>query len=172
MSTYKVVEEFTPADLRVEKRQEIIDNLKRGDIVAFYSLEDAYRNDGKAIFDGQDIVDLYYEEDDYGSIPPTFLVGDEFPIMHWKDNIDHNNIVWINPVGREDQLLDLSVIAGDTYHTTIVQFPLGTYTIRVDNTGEYGDSIQEYGDEVLSGKPVPLGAIDDSTMIYPWVAAF
>ena len=81
---YKIVNDYyTPADLKSKARKAIIENLEleRGDIVAFISQEDTYRNSGKAIFNGEDIVKLYYDEDDYGSVPPTFFVGGEFPII-------------------------------------------------------------------------------------------
>jgi len=142
-----------------------------------------YRNDGKAIFDDKDIISLYDELDDYGSVPPTFFIGDEFPIMHWTDDVDHNQIVWIDTKAHRDQLLDIKdhVVdepsnaipmdgedIGDTsvdnrYFIAIVAFPLGTYTIQIRM--EYLTIYDKY---IMSGEPLPVWAQDDDTVIYPW----
>lgn len=77
----------TPDTLPDDEKQRIIsslgNDLQRGDIIGFRNTI-GYRNDGKSIFDGQDIISLYHELDDYGSVPPTFFVGDEFHPNTWS----------------------------------------------------------------------------------------
>jgi hypothetical protein len=66
--------------------------LKRGDVITIQ--RNRYRNDGTVMWDGQKIVLLDYELDDYGYIPAEFSVITEFPISYWnQDHIDHNDLV-------------------------------------------------------------------------------
>lgn len=160
-------QEYSPADLKDEIRAEIISSmpdLKRGDIVAMQDKDRTYRNDGKAIFDGKDIVSLYDELDEYGSVPPTFFIGDEFPITHWLEDIVHNCIVWIDTKTRSEQLLGLKYHSNATsMNEATVAYPLGTYTIQISKKHR-----QAYEDHVRSGEPLPVWGVDDSTVIYPW----
>lgn len=85
-------------------------DLKYGDLV-INGKESPYRNKGVNIFNGQEIVDLYYEIDDYGSLPPEFHVIEEgFAIDYWQDKgdlvgIKHNNIVWFDHTIVRDQCI-------------------------------------------------------------------
>ena len=56
-----------------KKLQKYLDNcnIKYGDIIHFEQFGD-YRNDGKCIFNGEEIIELDYEIDDYGSVPNNF----------------------------------------------------------------------------------------------------
>ena len=66
--------------------------MKRGDVASPM----IYRNQGSFIFDGKQLVDLYYAIDDYGSVPPSFFYP-EFPLRYWGDNeISHNYIRWVH----------------------------------------------------------------------------
>ena len=82
--------------------------IRRGDLVTF---DGGYRNDGVMVFDGIKIIDLYYEIDDYGSLPPEFrVIEDGTPIDYWvpsetQPGIDHNTIVWFNHLLVQDQCL-------------------------------------------------------------------
>jgi hypothetical protein len=69
----------------------------RGDVIHFGN--DSYRNNNKMIFDGEKLLDLWTEADDYGSVPPNFVCGDEegdFNIGDFEDIIDHNSINWLS----------------------------------------------------------------------------
>lgn len=185
---YIVADQNSPADFTPEVRQRIIKmnpELKRGDIVAIAPKENTYRNDGKAIFDGMDIIHLggdgpEYDRDidildDYGYLPPVFFIGDEFPIMYWASGISHNNIVWIDSAKHKDQLLDMKgedclPDGYERYWIYKVTFPLGTYTIMVAKKNDAGDPDlrEEYESKVENGEPIPVGAYDDTTVIYPW----
>lgn len=121
---------MTPADAPFLVRQQYMRNLgsdlQRGDIVG-YKDHLGYRNSGKAIFDGVDIVNLRYEEDDYGSVPNTFFVGDEFMPDHWLrtvetdiyqgDLIEHNSYVWIDTRRHGTEMLSNLVHYPDEYQT-------------------------------------------------------
>jgi hypothetical protein len=70
---------------------------KRGDVVHFGT--DNYRNNNKMISDGEKLVDLHTDVDDYGSVPPDFVCGDDegdFDIGDFEDLIDHNSINWLS----------------------------------------------------------------------------
>lgn len=81
-----------------------------GDLIVFESVS-GYRNEGVAIFDGNKIVRLYYDVDDYGSLPKKFqVIKDDVPIDYWKDldnqrGIKHNDIVWFDHKIVRDQCL-------------------------------------------------------------------
>jgi hypothetical protein len=84
----------------------IKDGVKRGDLICFTKdgvKERGYRNEGVYIWDGSKICNLYTEIDDYGSIPPEFKVGKEFPPDYWIKKIAHNDIVWL-----EDDLYNIN----------------------------------------------------------------
>jgi len=69
----------------------------RGDVVHFGNSD--YRNENKMIFDGEKLVDLWTEADDYGSVPPDFVCGDDdgdFDIGDFEDLIEHNSINWLS----------------------------------------------------------------------------
>ena len=71
--------------------------MKRGDVIHFGN--DDYRNNNKMIFDGKKLQNLYTEIDDYGSVPPEFVCGDEpdeFNIGDFENIIDHNSINWLS----------------------------------------------------------------------------
>jgi hypothetical protein len=70
--------------------------MKRGDIINFGG---EYRNENKLIYDGKELLDLWTKVDDYGSVPPNFVAGDnegEFNIGDFEDIIDHNSINWLS----------------------------------------------------------------------------
>ena len=68
--------------------------LLRGDVIHFEWIG-KYRNDGKLMWTGERVVELYSKLDDYGSVPKDFAFP-EFPIDHFYDSIDHNNLIWIS----------------------------------------------------------------------------
>jgi len=88
-------------------------DLRKGDLILF-DANIGYRNDGVCIFNGDRIVDLYAEVDDYGSLPPEFrVIENNVPLLYWKDiddtdngrGISHNSIVWFNHHLVKDQCL-------------------------------------------------------------------
>lgn len=71
-------------------------NWKYGDVICITNSENyGYRNGGKYMWDGENVIDLDYEHDDYGTVSSKFLVGKDFnTAMYWSDSIDHNSIVF------------------------------------------------------------------------------
>lgn len=69
--------------------------IRRGDVIHLEAIPD-YRNDGKFIYDGRELLPLDFSLDDYGAVPPSFQVIDEFPIHYWKRTITHNCIIHFN----------------------------------------------------------------------------
>lgn len=58
---------------------------------------DGYRNHNLLFWDAQnkEIVEPFTEIDDYGSVPPRFVVGDGyFEPFDWLDEVDHNSFVF------------------------------------------------------------------------------
>jgi hypothetical protein len=58
---------------------------------------DGYRNHNLLFWDAQnnEIVEPFSEMDDYGSVPPRFVVGDGyFNPNDWVDEVDHNSFVF------------------------------------------------------------------------------
>ena len=116
-----------------------IPTIKRGDIINF---EGSYRNDNKLIFDGEKLIELYTEIDDYGSVPPKFKVGKEFKPNHWINVIDHNTIIWL-----EDDILDTIKINNQTGYVTIFN---QEYKIYINNIDQNDDEINQY---IIDKKP-------------------
>jgi len=59
--------------------------------------EHGYRNTNLLFWDAQnkEIVPPFYEMDDYGSVPPRFVVGDGYFEPHdWLDEVEHNTYVF------------------------------------------------------------------------------
>lgn len=58
---------------------------------------DGYRNTNLLFWDNQnkEIVAPFYEADDYGSVPPRFVVGDGyFEPYDWLEEVEHNTYVF------------------------------------------------------------------------------
>ena len=90
----KIEEDFCPTEKELGKAltymrsKNITPNF--GDLVEFKEYS-GYRNDGIMIFDGEKIIDLDSEIDDYGALPQNFRVltknadGTRFPLFYWHD---------------------------------------------------------------------------------------
>jgi len=69
-------------------------DIKRGDLICFG--ERTYRNENVWIWNGNKIEPLCTDIDDYGSVPPDYKVGKDFPPDFWIGKIDHNSIIWLD----------------------------------------------------------------------------
>jgi hypothetical protein len=108
--------------------------MSRGDVIHFGN--DTYRNNNKLIFDGKELLHLYTEIDDYGSVPPTFVVGDEpgdFNIGDFENLIDHNSINWLS----KDKLKEIQIYHenGNIYGKVVIRNEL--YTININLPEDY-----------------------------------
>lgn len=102
----KNIAEFEPEELQkgLDYLRGSNVDLVKGDLVVFDGVA-GYRNDGIAIFDGSDIIELDTEPDDYGTLPKIFrVIENGVPINYWAQNpesneqngIAHNSIVWFD----------------------------------------------------------------------------
>lgn len=67
--------------------------IRRGDVVSLLPQSKRYRNDFTYIWNGEKVIELDYTIDDYGSVPPEFVVTDtEFSPDYWIHAIAHNGI--------------------------------------------------------------------------------
>ena len=83
-----------------------INKIQRGDLIQLEWLQ--YRNDGSYLWDGNKVINLCYEYDDYGTVPPEFSFP-EFPFTYFEYRILHNNMVFL----RED--LKCQILANITF---------------------------------------------------------
>ena len=65
--------------------------LRRGDIIENIP-ESGYRSNGVYMFDGEKVIGLNYDFDDYGSPSKEFLVFKEFSPDYWNYELNVNNI--------------------------------------------------------------------------------
>ena len=123
-STLDELSKYLPSDIR------------RGDIV-WLSNYGEYRNDGKFIYNGYTIEHLDSDVDDYGSVPSTYTIGDEFKSTHWVNVIDHNSYIWIDMDKYRDEILNNVISTGDQASSSFNGI-LGRFTIifnpHIDST--------------------------------------
>lgn len=100
---------------------------KRGDILEISGLA-GYRNHGLLIYDGEKYINLYFEDDDYGSVPPEFKCIKDFPIKHWDGLISHNLYIYI-----DTSILDNYVI----YKKKYVNLDMSTEEVSIVKAGGY-----------------------------------
>lgn len=97
--------------------------IRRGDVAHFEQFGE-YRNDGKAIWTGSELVCLDSSYDDYGAVPKEFTLEEfDYNKDYFKNSIDHNSIVWIN--GADYKVLSKGIIL-DNYEGS----KLYVYTIK------------------------------------------
>jgi hypothetical protein len=75
--------------------------IQRGDLIQLEWLQ--YRNDGGYLWDGENVINLYYDIDDYGSVPLSFSFP-EFPFRYFENVIVHNDLVFL----RDDLMAEAS----------------------------------------------------------------
>jgi hypothetical protein len=87
---------------------------KRGDIIGIVNLEFfGFRNDGKYIWDGDKLIDFDFDNDEFGAIPDTFLVGKEFDSATYWSSTMHNNFIFAQ-FDRENAT-DLKILRQDIF---------------------------------------------------------
>jgi len=87
--------------------------LVPGDIVHLEGHD--YRNDGKFIWTGTEIVPLYFNIDEYGSVPPEFKYP-EYRFDHFHGAIDHNYITWLEPSVIQEFINSYNETPGKIFH--------------------------------------------------------
>lgn len=76
-------------------------NIRDGDVIKVTDMPGyGYRNNGKFIWFNNEVRELYYRLDDYGSVPPYIEIDDTnhlHPYYWTTDNaIDHNSYIWFS----------------------------------------------------------------------------
>jgi hypothetical protein len=112
--------------------------MNRGDVINFGG---SYRNERKMIFDGKKLQDLWYKVDDYGSVPPTFVCGDnidEFNIGDFAEDICHNEINLLS----KDKLKEITIIEDedDIYGLVTIKNKKWSINFEIDETFEYNSA--------------------------------
>ena len=97
---------------------------------AFHWLDEGYRNQNLLFWHETDgIMFPYTEIDDYGSVPPCFVVGNgSFSPDHWSDMVDHNGLVFLS-----DELV--AEIKENLVKKERKYGPVYTCTIDINNIG-------------------------------------
>jgi hypothetical protein len=97
-------------------------------------LDDDYRNNNLLFWDAQNekIVDPFTEYDDYGSVPPIFVVGDGyFSPNDWLDEVDHNSTVF--PSSTLIREMKEFAAANPNVKEMQVEINGGKYVVKYDN---------------------------------------
>lgn len=158
-------EEITESELSTALTylKSISADLVKGDVVVFNSIA-GYRNDGVTIFTGTEIINLFFDLDDYGSLPNFFqVIKDNVPTNYWSKAIHHNYIVWFDIESVRDQCIaninqQSGVICTTfTYNNTIYYIVLDTSEQSVDHLVSFllGDTLK------------PFCCYSDSTINFP-----
>lgn len=69
-------------------------DARRGDLIQLAWCD--YRNDGSFIYDGRGAAALCHDVDDYGGVPPEYLVPTQFPVGYWAEVVAHNEYEWLD----------------------------------------------------------------------------
>jgi len=118
--------------------------LSRGDVVHFGN--DDYRNNNKLIFDGEKLIELWTDADDYGSVPPNFVCGDEpgdFNIGDFEDSIEHNTINWLSKQKLKE--IELYIKNDKVYGKVTIQGKEWKIRIDIDEDNTFSKSIGWWG---------------------------
>lgn len=114
----------------------------KGDVVHFESIA-SYRNEGIFMFDGNTLVKLNFEIDDYGCVPPYFTpVEDNVPLLYWTDSIDHNSIVWVKTSTIRDNIImkpKYGCIPGTDINRVYCIFTYNRRTYTIINSDDFDD---------------------------------
>lgn len=123
----------------IENPKFISKNIRRGDVVHFG--DDRYRNEGKMIYDGEKLIELDEDLDEYGHLPLEFTLN-EFPdYEYFSSTIDHNNIrwlriddvkniAWVSPKNEGDRDVGLFEVLTEGGHTYDIELPKGCENLK------------------------------------------
>ena len=132
--------------------------MKRGDVINFGGV---YRNENKMIFNGNVLLHLHTNIDDYGSVPPQFVCGDkddEFNIGDFEGLIEHNSINFLSyPKKNEIEFyVENDVVKGKVsikgkewkidflnYYDRSV-FEIYLYSMKIDKNNNFRFGYREY----------------------------
>jgi len=81
--------------------------MRRGDIIEDFRVS-GYRSNGIYFWNGERIIEQYYEEDDHGTVPEEFVVFDCNPLTA-ESNSNFNPGYWSKPYGNNNNPHTLNV---------------------------------------------------------------
>lgn len=111
--------------------------IQRGDIVRLetqgWSNDQYYRDEWKYIWTGTEIMQLSAEPDDYGTVPPCFVVSEtEFSPNWWLEHISHNNYWWPSQKIRAEAIANAH--KEQQLYVTTFSLRSETWTVYLDNS--------------------------------------
>ncbi len=80
--------------------------LLRGDALVIDDYN--YRNTGRLIWDGEKVLSLNFDIDEYGSVAKEMMFP-EFPLNHFHTTIDHNTIIWLAPETVQEAINNMNI---------------------------------------------------------------
>jgi hypothetical protein len=124
--------------------------LRRGDTVAVMTKDERDRNDGLYIWDGEEVMALERDLDDYGHVPACFVVTDtEFSPDYWFETIQHKGIFHLPKHILERFNFEVATGEdGDLLVTSRVRIGRKTWTVTIQEPEDLDDP-----DNPLSGTP-------------------
>jgi len=114
---------------------------------AFHFIGQSYRNENLLFWHKEKgVITPYTEIDDYGSVPPDFLVGDEFRPDEWSNMVDHNSFVFLQPsLVEEIKETAKYVEKGKFWHTSVViKSEVFAVKINMENIDKIGNVFHYY----------------------------
>ncbi len=150
---YVVIENFNNK-LTGELSQELIEgfrlfkqgsNIQKGDVL-HNIFEGNHGNEGKYIFDGENLTELDYTLDPFGSCTDILLGITEVPVNFWNNTIDNNLFIWCDLSSFE--LKNIKKLTNITY-IGIIENEHNNYAILYNNI-EYLNKkniYERFGDE-------------------------
>lgn len=155
--------------------------LKRGDVIKI-DPENAYRNDNTYLWDGERVITLFFEIDDYGSLPPSFEITDQNNLEPetYFDHVTHNRIIWLSQAIRDRIIINDDGCGG---LKTTVTIKAREWRVKVSEYNseyfpDFPESIQErallYNEAIRNGRcHFYMGDKDrddtDEGAIYVWI---
>ena len=112
--------------------------LLRGDMVTTLQ-EERYRNDNLLCWDGNKFLALNFSADDYGAIPKE-MTFPEFPLNHFSESIDHNNIIWLSAEKVQEAIQNMKISKNESEISDMYY----KYKLRVYEDEEYDEFPEQY----------------------------
>jgi hypothetical protein len=163
---YTTDEVYEVSEVGLAKGLEYLQNedLVFGDLVEYEYVMNGepkgrYRNDGLVIYDGEKLVNLYRNLDEYGSLHIIFqVIRKGVPLDYWNDFIDHNYYVWFDISPVYEEINDNIDREGESIFTYF-HYENEKYYIALINNGE-GKSIEEFKEYLLKSPVLPFSIMD------------
>ncbi len=95
--------------------------ILRGDVVRFGG--DTYRNSGKMIWNGERLISLGQDGDDYGNAPEEICFP-EVPLDFYFNSIDHNKYIYITEEKAQEIITTGKLSDNYKYYPIIINSPI------------------------------------------------